>query len=180
MTEKEKMLAGQIYDASDPALTMDRKRAKELCARINRSIPPKRTHLLQKLFQTKKHCHIEPVFFCDYGYNIILGDNFYANHNCVILDVNLVTIGNNVKFGPYVQVYTATHPLDYRQRDRSEEMGYPIIIGHSTWIGGGAIICPGVTIGDHSVIGAGSVVVSDIPPDVVAAGNPCKIIRKLQ
>lgn len=119
------------------------------------------------------------TFFCDYGYNIEIGKNFYANHNCIILDVNKVKIGNNVMFAPNVQVYTATHPIDAEERVSGVEMGYAIKIGDNVWIGGGAIICPGVKIGENTTIAAGSVVTKDIPANVLAAGNPCRIIREL-
>lgn len=182
MTEKEKMLAGMFYNAADKELFMDRQRAKKLCKKFNELDPEKyeeRKMLLKKLFQTENEYYIEPNFFCDYGYNIKIGKNFYANHNCTILDVNTVKIGNNVMFAPNVQVYTATHPLDAQQRISGKEMGYPIEIGDNVWIGGGAIICPGVKIGKNSTIGAGSVVTKDIPENVVAAGNPCKVIKNL-
>lgn len=182
MTEKEKMLTGELYNAADKELVNDRERAKKLCRKYNNIEPDeynKRTSLLKELFQTDKECYIEPNFYCDYGYNIKPGDNFYVNHNCVILDVNTITIGNNVLFGPNVQVYTATHPIDAQLRNSGKEMGYPIEIGDNVWVGGGAIICPGVTIGDNVVIGAGSVVTKDIPKNVVVAGNPAKIIKNI-
>ncbi|EOD00454.1 sugar O-acetyltransferase [Caldisalinibacter kiritimatiensis] len=182
MTEKDKMLAGEFYNPADEELFADRERAKKLCKRFNDLEPnqyEKRLELLKELFQTEKECFIEPNFYCDYGYNIKFGNDFYANHNCVILDVNTVTIGNNVMFGPNVQVYTATHPINPKERNSGKEMGYPIKIGDNVWVGGGAIICPGVTIGDNVVIGAGSVVTKDIPDNVVVAGNPAKVIKKL-
>ncbi len=182
MTEKEKMLAGMGYIAADPELVADRKRAKALCYTINALHPDEgeeRVRLLQALFQTEETPHMEPYIFCDYGYNIKIGKNFYANHNCTILDVNTVTIGDNVMFAPNVQVYTATHPVEAAPRVAGVEMGYPIVIGDNTWIGGGSIICPGVTIGKNVVIGAGSVVTKDIPDNAVAVGNPCKVVRYL-
>jgi maltose O-acetyltransferase len=182
MEEKEKMLAGELYRPDDPELVADRERAKELCRQFNMLKPAeeqKKIVLLQELLQTDQECHIEPNFYCDYGYNINPGTNFMANHNCVILDVNTVDIGDNVMFGPAVQVYTASHPLDPEARNSGKEMGYPIEIGDNVWIGGGAVITAGVTIGDNTTIGAGSVVTKDIPANVVAAGNPAEVIKEL-
>lgn len=182
MTNKEKMLSGAFYDAWTADLVRERDEARRILADFNTSGPDEviqRRELLNRLFQRETDCYIEPPFQCDYGYNIVTGKGFYANFGCTILDVNRVTIGDNVKFGPNVQVYSATHPTDPDQRLAGKEMGYPIEIGNNVWIGGGSIVCPGVQIGDHSVIGAGSVVVRDIPARVVAAGNPCRIIRQL-
>lgn len=182
MTEKEKMLNGELYDPLDEELLSDRKKAKELCREFNLIETDKtyrKKEILKELFGKDYNCFIEPNFFCDYGYNITLGENFYANHNCVILDVNQVTIGDNVMLGPHVQIYTATHPLPFKQRNSGKELGLPITIGDNVWIGGGAIINPDVTIGDNTVIGAGSVVTKDIPADVFAAGNPCKVIQTI-
>lgn len=183
MTEKEKMLQGLGYDASDKELTKDRTHARQLCYKFNHLEPgnhEERLEVLQELLQTKENLYMEPNFFCDYGYNIKVGKNFYANYNCTILDVNTVTIGDNVMFAPNVQVYTATHPVEADLRVSGVEMGYPIVIGDNTWIGGGSIICPGVTIGKNVVIGAGSVVTKDIPDNVVAVGNPCKVLREIE
>lgn len=182
LTEKEKMLAGMPYNSLDKELSEDRLRAKKLCKKFNEMEPDKfeeRKAILNELFKTDQNCYIEPNFFCDYGYNIEIGKGFYANHNCVILDVNKVKIGNNVMFGPNVQVYTATHPLNAQERISGIEMGYAIEIGDNVWIGGGAIICPGVKIGANTTIAAGSVVTKDIPANVLAAGNPCRVIREL-
>lgn len=181
MAEKEKMLAGELYYSDDEELVRDRARAKRLCKKFNDLEPDKakeRLEVLQELFETDTIVYIEPSFYCDYGYNIKPGKNFYANHNCIILDVNTVTIGDNVMFGPAVQVYTATHPLDPETRISGWELGYPIEIGDNVWVGGGAIINPGVKIGDDVVIGAGSVVTKDIPANVVLAGNSAKIIKR--
>jgi maltose O-acetyltransferase len=123
---------------------------------------------------------IEPPFYCDYGSNITLGDKVYFNFNCIILDIAPVVIGSGVMFGPAVQIYTATHPLNAAERNSGLEFGLPISIGDDVWVGGGAIICPGVKIGARSVIGAGSVVTKDIPEDVLAVGNPCRVIRAIE
>ena len=182
MTEKEKMLAGRLYDPADEELVRDRKRAKRLCWRFNRLDPDKKEEkqrLLNELFRDEVECHIEPGFYCDYGYNIEAGDNFYANHNCVILDVNSVVIGENVMFGPQVQVYTATHPIRAEERQKSRELGLPVEIGAEAWIGGNVVINPGISVGKKAVIGAGSVLTEDIPAGVVAAGNPCRVIREI-
>lgn len=182
MTEKEKMLSGMAYDASDIELVNDRKMAKKLCKKFNDLDPDnyeERNKVLKVLFTRDHDAYIEPNFFCDYGYNIHIGKSFYANHNLIILDVNKVIIGNNVMFAPNVQLYTATHPVDAIERISGVEMGYPIEIGDNVWIGGGSIICPGVKIGSNTTIGAGSVVTKDIPANVVAAGNPCRVIREL-
>ncbi|ONI40506.1 maltose O-acetyltransferase [Candidatus Epulonipiscium fishelsonii] len=182
MTEKEKMLAGEPYDAADPELIRDRIHAKKLCQKFNTidvTDYEGRLKILQELFQTSESFNIDPTLWVDYGYNVNLGKNFYANHNCIFLDVNTITIGENVMFAPNVQLYTATHPIDAMKRISGLEMGYPITIGDNTWIGGGTIVCPGVNIGKNVVIGAGSVVSKDIPDNVVAVGNPCKVIRNL-
>lgn len=182
MTEKEKMLKGMFYNPMDSQLVEDRKRAKRLCQEFN-AVPSdehaRRAELLKELFKTQNTCYIEPNFFCDYGYNIEIGKNFYANHNCIILDVNKVKIGDNVMFAPNVQVYTATHPINAEERISGKEMGYAIEIGDNVWIGGGAIICPGVKIGKNTTIAAGSVVTKDIPENVLVGGNPCRIIKEL-
>lgn len=182
MREKERMLAGQLYDPEDEELKQDRLRAKKLCYRFNQTSPEQqetRQKILQQLFQTERECHIEPSFHCDYGYNIEFGDKFYANHNCVFLDVNKIIIGDNVMLGPAVQLYTATHPREASKRNSGRELGFPLKIGSNAWLGGGVIVNPGVTVGEGAVIGAGSVVTKNIPPGVVAAGNPARVIRKI-
>ena len=183
-TEKEKMLAGELYNAMDPLLVNERRQARELMQAFNATAAddrPRRKHLLIELLgSVGSNVGVEPPFFCDYGYNIHLGDNVFFNFNCVILDVMRVEIGSNCMFGPNVQIYTATHPLDAAERRGGLEFARPIKIGCDVWVGGSAVINPGVTIGDRSVIGAGSVVVKDIPADVFAAGNPCKVIRYLK
>lgn len=183
-TEKEKMLAGELYDASDAQLVAERRHARDLTHTFNAtsaSEGPRRKQILTELLgAVGAHIGIEPPFFCDYGYNIYLGDNVFFNFNCVVLDVTRVDIGSNTMFGPNVQIYTATHPLEAAERRKGPEYAKPIKIGCDVWVGGTVVINPGVTIGDRSVIGAGSVVVKDIPADVFAAGNPCKVIRYLK
>lgn len=181
-TEKEKMLVGQFYDANDKELIKEREYTKDLIFDYNHTRPSeneKRQEIIKQLLKVKGSFHIEAPFYCDYGYNIELGENFYANHGCIILDVNKVSIGNNVLLGPYVQIYTVTHPVDPVERLTGKEFAKPIIIGNNVWIGGGVIICPGVKIGDNVTIGAGSVVTKDVPKGVIAAGNPCRVIRSL-
>ncbi len=183
-TEKEKMLAGDLYNAADPVLTAERRRARDLCKSLNSSADAEqelRAHILSELLGSAgEGVWIEPPFYCDYGSNITLGNKVYFNFNCTILDVMPVVIGDNVFCGPGVQIYTATHPIDAAERRTGLEFAKPIEIGSDVWIGGGAIICPGVKIGPRSVIGAGSVVTRDIPADMVAAGNPCRVIRSLK
>lgn len=178
-TERQKMLAGELYDAQDPELVAGRRRARALCTRINALAPddPQRRELLQQLFGTGGDTvDLTSPFFCDYGANIELGENVYFNFNCVLLDVCAIRIGAHTLFGPGVQVYTPLHPMDAASR-RRQEFGRPVTIGADVWVGGGAIILPGVQVGDRAVIGAGSVVTRDVPADVLAAGNPCRVIR---
>jgi maltose O-acetyltransferase len=181
-TEQEKMLAGEPYDPHDAELVLARNRARELCHDFNATRPSEqvtRRQILEKLFaRGGDTVWLEPPFFCDYGSNIFLGERVYFNFNCVVLDVCPVTIGDRTLIGPAVQIYAASHPMNAELR-RINEFGKPITIGNDVWIGGGAIICPGVTIGSKSVIGAGSVVTRDIPPGSFAAGNPCRIIRAI-
>lgn len=183
LTEKDKMIAGQLYRSSDDWLRDERKRARRLLKVFNGTLPDeseKRVVMLRELLGALGgQAEIEPPFYCDYGYNISIGDNFYANFNCIILDCARVTIGNNVFLGPNVQIYTAMHPLAVEERNKSLEAAKPIIIEDSVWICGGVIINPGVTIGKGTTIAAGSVVTRNIPPDVFAAGNPCNVIRNL-
>lgn len=181
-SEKEKMLAGDFYNAGDEELCKERAHARDLTFEFNYTKPSerqKRQELLKQLIAAKGSFYIEAPFNCDYGYNIEVGENFYANFGCTILDVNKVRIGDNVLLAPNVQIYTATHPIDPAERLAGKEYAKPITIGNNVWIGGGSIICPGVRIGDNSVIGAGSVVTKDIPDNVVAAGNPCRVIRSI-
>ncbi len=182
-TEKEKMLVGALYNALDPELSGERQKARLLLNKLNdlSLTPEQRIPIVSKLIpHAGKNVCIQPPFYCDYGYNIFVGDDVFFNFNCVVLDVMTVTIGSRTLIGPGVQIYAATHPLNFKERAAGLEYAKPVIIGEDVWIGGGAIICPGVTIGHRAVIGAGSVVTRDVPPDVVVAGNPCKIIRKLE
>lgn len=181
--EKKKMLAGELYDAADPVLANERLQARLLLKRYN-DLPAGqhelRKQLLNELIPGQgSGLWIEPPFYCDYGTNISVGDKVYFNFNCVVLDVMKVTIGSNVLIGPSVQIYTAMHPMNWQERASGLEFAKPVTIGSDVWIGGGAIICPGVTIGNRSVIGAGSVVTKDIPDNVFAAGNPCRVIKVL-
>lgn len=181
-SEKEKMLAGRLYDPLDPQLSAERARCRDLCLLLNATREgqvEERRQLLAALFGRQTDAWLQPPFFCDYGSNIHLGSKVFFNFNCVVLDVAPVSIGNHTLFGPSVQIYTAIHPLDAGARRRGLEAGKPITVGDDVWVGGGAILCPGVTIGDRSVIGAGSVVTRSIPADVFAAGNPCRVIRAL-
>lgn len=182
-TEKHKMITGQVYRPGDDLLREERRHAKRLLKMFNDTLPDeleKRAVILNELFGAiGSNPEIEPPFYCDYGYNVSVGNNFYANHNCIILDGAPVIIGDNVFLGPNVQIYTATHPLAVEERNQGLETAIPITIGDSVWICGGVIINPGVTVGRGTTIGAGSVVTKDIPPNVFAAGNPCKVIRNL-
>jgi maltose O-acetyltransferase len=181
-SEKEKMLSGELYLASDSELMKERRHAKRLLRQINIGeylvTKPAKDFIKELVPNTGKNFYIEPPFHCDYGYNIVCGDNVYFNVNCVVLDTMKITIGSNVLFGPAVQLYAATHPLDPETR-KTLEFSKPVSIGNDCWIGGGAIILPGVSIGNNCIIGAGSVVTKDIPDDSLVAGNPAKVIKKL-
>ena len=184
MTEKDKMLAGELYLATDPELSAARARARRLLRAYNQTTEdelPRRGELLAELLgQVGAGAWIEPPFYCDYGTHIRLGERVFMNFQCVILDCNVVTIGDHVQLGPAVQIYAATHPVDADERQKGPELSRPVTVGANTWIGGGAIICPGVTVGEGTTIGAGSVVVRDIPARVFAAGNPCRVVRELR
>jgi maltose O-acetyltransferase len=181
-TEKEKMLAGEYYLSSDTVLLKDRRKAKNLLHRLNvieYRITKKAREIIRELIPNAgKNLYIEPPFFCDYGYNITCGDNVYFNVNCVVLDGAKVTIGSNVFFGPNVQIYTANHPVEAELR-KTLEYTNSISIGDDCWIGGNAVILPGITIGKGCVIGAGAVVTKDIPDQSLAVGSPATVIRKL-
>ena len=182
-TEKDKMIAGELYDPLDQQLSEERLRTRLLIKELNDTREDQveeRSRILKELIpHAGDGLWLQPPFYCDYGTNIKLGERVFFNFNCVVLDVTYVTIGSRTLFGPNVQIYTATHPLNHIERASGLEFAKPIVIGEDVWIGGSVVICPGVTIGDRSVIGAGSVVTRDIPPDVFAAGNPCKVIRPL-
>ena len=183
MSEKEKMLKGEMYFPNDEELIKLRGRARDIFYEFNQTKAEeteKRKKLLDELLMKKlDNFVVEPPFYCDYGFNIKPGKNVCFNFNCVVLDVCEVKIGDNVLFAPNVQIYTATHPLDTELRIALQEYAKPIEIGDNCWIGGGAIILPGVKIGKNSIIGSGAVVTKDIPDNVVAAGNPAKIIKRL-
>jgi maltose O-acetyltransferase len=183
VTEREKMLRGELYNAADRDLVLARRRARNLTKALNDSRDDDeavRARIIAELFGSSGAATwIEPPFYCDYGANIHLGSSVFFNFNCVVLDVARVDIGDNVLIGPHVQIYTATHPLDAATRRAGLELGKPIRIGSDVWIGGSAVINPGVSVGARSVIGAGSVVTRDIGEDVFAAGNPCRVIRTL-
>jgi maltose O-acetyltransferase len=181
-SEREKMLAGELYDPLDPELVLARNRARDLCQDLNATRETDqevRRRILKELFGAGgESVWMQPPFFCDYGSNILLGERVFFNFNCVVLDVCPVRIGDYTLFGPAVQIYTATHPMNAELR-RKQEFAKPIEIGSDVWVGGGAIFCPGVKVGSRSVIGAGSVVTRDIPSGVLAAGNPCRVIREI-
>lgn len=181
MTEKEKAISGMLYRPSE--MSNELMKCKELCAEYNRLMPSQvneRHELITKLLgKTGKEFWIEQNFWCDYGSNIEIGENFYANHNLVILDGAKVSFGDNCFIAPNCGFYTAGHPIDYKVRNSGLEYALPITVGNNVWIGGNVCVMPGVTIGNDVVIGGGSVVTKDIPSGVVAAGNPCKVIRRI-
>jgi maltose O-acetyltransferase len=181
-SEREKMLAGDMYDALDPELVAARDRARDLCQTLNATREKERDErrrLLGELFgRGGDTVWLQPPFFCDYGSNIELGERVFFNFNCIVLDVCSVRIGSFTLFGPAVQIYTPLHPLNAALR-RRHEYGKPVEIGSDVWVGGGAIILPGVRIGSRSVVGAGSVVSRDVPEGVFAAGNPCRVVRAI-
>ena len=181
-SERQKMLAGEMYDPLDPELVAAREHARDLCQALNatrEAHQDERRRILHELFgRGGDTVWMQPPFFCDYGSNIELGERVFFNFNCIVLDVCHVRIGDFSLFGPAVQIYTPMHPLDAEQR-RQKEFGKPVAIGSDVWVGGGAIILPGVRIGSRAVIGAGSVVTRDVPEGVFAAGNPCRVIRDI-
>ncbi|CAE6510244.1 maltose acetyltransferase domain-containing protein [Paenibacillus sp. GCM10023250] len=182
-TEKEKMLSGELYLAADPQLTKDRLNARRLTRLYNQTLETEheeRERILRELFgSTGRGIYIEPAIRCDYGYNLHVGDNFYANFDCVFLDVCEIRIGDNCFLAPGVHIYTATHPLEAEARISGAEYGKPVFIGHNVWIGGRAVINPGVRIGDNAVIASGTVVTKDVPGNVVAGGNPARVLKPI-
>jgi maltose O-acetyltransferase len=180
---RERMLAGDQYLADDPQLIAERARAAILIAEFNATAGDEAAHrdsLLRGLLgQMGQDCTIRPPFFCDYGYQISLGDRTFANWGLVALDVGKITIGDDVQIGPNVQLLTATHPIEAEPRRQKWEGAKPITIGNNVWLGGGVIVCPGVTIGDNTVVGAGSVVIRDLPANVLAVGNPARVVRSV-
>ena len=183
MTEEEKAAAGLLYDSAEKYFAKGRQRAKNLCGKYNKCKPSnlkKRKKILRKLFgKIGKNCLIEQPFYCDYGCNIEVGDNFFTNMNCVILDGAKVKFGSNVMVGPNTGFYGTGHPFNVEIRNKFIEYSYPITVGSNVWIGGNVIVLPGVSIGDNSVIGAGSVVTKNIPANSLAFGNPCRVIRTI-
>jgi maltose O-acetyltransferase len=183
-SEKEKMIAGEMYDPLDKQLVEDRIRTRLLIKALNdtrEDDTAQRSRIIKELLpDAAPDLWLQPPFYCDYGYNMKVGERVFFNFNCIVLDVAPVVIGSRTMFGPNVQIYTATHPVDHAERSSGREYARPIVIGEDVWIGGSAVICPGVTIGNRSIIGAGSVVTKDIPDDVIAAGNPCKVIRPIK
>ena len=182
LTERQKMLAGDLYDPFDPELVAARERARDLCQALNstrEAQQEERRRILCELFgKGGESVWMQPPFFCDYGVNIELGERVFFNFNCIVLDVCRVRIGDDTLLGPAVQIYTPMHPFDAEHR-RREEFGKAVDIGSDVWVGGGAMILPGVRIGSRTVIGAGSVVTRDVPNDVFAAGNPCRVVRRI-
>ena len=184
MTEKEKVQKGLMYNPNfDKELTDERNKAKDICYEYNNLKPSeleKRKEVIKKLLRkTEENFLIEQPFVCDYGYNIEIGKNFYANHNLVILDAAKVKFGDNVFIAPNCGIYTAGHPIDIKERNEGIEYARPITVGNNVWIGGNVVILPGVEIGDNVTIGAGSVVTKNIPSNVIAYGNPCRVIKNI-
>jgi maltose O-acetyltransferase len=182
VTEKEKMIAGELYRPGDPELTQDRRRCRELLRELRNHAGDEKHHreLLEELLgHIGDNASVVPPFACDYGYNISLGTEAFVNFNAVFLDCAPITVGDRAQIGPAVQLLAADHPLDRETRRAGLENARPVTIGDDAWLGGGAIVLPGRTVGEAAVIGAGSVVTRDIPPNTVAAGNPCRVVREL-
>lgn len=183
-TEKGKMIAGELYNPSDKTLVIDREVCRRKTRLYNQTLESElaeREKMIKNLFgSTGQHIYVEPTFRCDYGYNIHVGDYFYANFDCVMLDVCEINIGTNCMLAPGVHIYTATHPLDPIARNSGVEFGKPVSIGNNVWIGGRAIINPGVTISDNAVIASGAVVVKDVPANTVVGGNPARVIKCIE
>jgi maltose O-acetyltransferase len=181
--QKARMLAGELYVANDPELVAAHLRAQELLARFN-ATPADAQHerraLLRELFaRFGASSVLKPTLRCDYGFNISIGKRSFINFDCVLLDCNRITIGDEVQIAPGVHIYTATHPMDAAQRRSGIECALPVVIGDGAWLGGGVIVCPGVNVGQNTVVGAGSVVTRSLPANVVAVGNPCRVVRQL-
>ena len=183
MTEKEKCAAGLLYDTNFQGREEDHLKCADLCYDYNHTRPSdmkRREEILRRLFgKVGRNPYVEPNIFCGFGWNIEVGDNFFANNNCVFVDPGKIIFGDDVKIAPQCGFYTALHPLDPQQRKDNYEAAYPIIVGNNVWFGGGVKVLPGVKIGDNAVIGAGSVVTKDIPANVLAVGNPCRVVREL-
>ncbi|MGM0337745.1 chorismate mutase [Candidatus Enterococcus murrayae] len=182
LTEKEKMIAGKLYFTGDPELVADRKDARVKLRAINQESDKKKREVIVKeaFGGTKNRVYVEPTISFDYGYNIFVGENFYCNFHNVFLDICPITIGDNCLFGPSVQLYTASHPLEPGKRNSGQELGKPITIGNNVWIGGSSVVVPGVTLGDNVVVAAGSVVTKSFPANVVVGGNPARIIKTIE
>ena len=183
MTEFEKMRSGQLYDFSDPEILESLRHAKEACVKLQAmtiTTDGYREVVADLIPGIPEDCTVCPPFHCDHGNGIRMGRNVFVNYNCTMLDGAMITLEDNVKIGPHCQLYTPQHPFDHVPRRKTIETAYPITIGEDTWLGGGVIVCPGVKIGKRCIIGAGSVVTKDIPDDCVAAGNPARVIRKLE
>jgi maltose O-acetyltransferase len=182
LTEKEKMLAGESYNCLDPDLQAERQKAKELLRLYNltEAVSERQTILRRLLGQIGQNSIIEPPFYCSYGQNIHIGDHVYLNCLCTVLDNNEVHIGHHVMIGPAVQIYTAAHLLQAEARIQGWEVAKPIVIEDNVWLGGGAILLPGVRIGRNAVVGAGAVVPRDVPANTVVAGNPARVIREIE
>ncbi|GAA0715643.1 maltose O-acetyltransferase [Halorubrum trapanicum] len=182
--EKERMLAGEAYDPSDPELRRERERARDRCRRYNETAQTetdRRDRLLRELFgEVRGDATVLPPFHCDYGYNIGVGDGFFANFGCVFLDAGPIAFGENCMLGPGVHVYTPTHPLDPEERATGREFGDPVTVGDDVWIGGQAVLTPGTSVGDGAVVAAGAVVVDDVPARTVVGGNPAEVIREIE
>ncbi|MEK4245527.1 sugar O-acetyltransferase [Psychrobacillus sp. FSL K6-2684] len=183
-TEKEKMLCGEMYNPADPELVLERENARRKVRIYNQTLESegqKRVELLKDLLgSTGELVYMEPNIRFDYGYNTYVGENFFANFDCTILDVCEVRFGDNCMLGPSVQIYTATHPITPMERNSGKEYAKPIIIGNNVWIGGNAVINPGVCIGDNAIIASGAVVIKNVPANVVVGGNPAKIIKEIE
>lgn len=182
-TEKQKMVSGELYRAADPELVQDRLNARRLTRLFNQSLETEdlqRKALLRELFGSiGNEYDVEPPFRCDYGFNIHVGENFYANFDCVFLDVCEIRIGDNCFLGPGVHIYTATHPLEAWERNSGVEFGRPVTIGDNVWIGGRAVINPGIRIGNNAVVASGAIVTKDVPDHAVVGGNPARIIKQM-